>query len=216
MRLLSLNINKEITNHLEKNQLYICDKVDDISDAIYHSEVRYYNLVLIKHDNIMELKRVLKNINPRLTAPIIILENYTREKELELLKSGALTVLKGDVSNELILTKMEAIHRENFSNMFLFKQKYLIDKKENSIINKENNKKLTINGKPFSILEYLLKNRHRPAISKTELLDVLWEEPEWVVENVIEVNINIIRKNIQDTFKDNFINTVRHRGYQVI
>ncbi len=110
---------------------------------------------------------------------------------------------------------MKSIHRENFESQYTFKDKYLINKEERSISDKNNNK-LVINGKPFSILEYLIKNRHRSAISKEELLDVLWDDPEWVVRNVVEVNINIIRKGIQNTFEDNFINTVRHRGYQII
>jgi DNA-binding response OmpR family regulator len=215
MRLLSLDINSEILDYIIDNELYICDAVTEIDDAIYHSEVRYYNLILIKHNNIKYLKEILKHINPRQTAAIFLVDNISKEEEIELLKKGAIDVLKGPVSNELLLAKMKSIHRENFENQYIFKDKYLINKEERSISDKNNNK-LVINGKPFSILEYLIKNRHRSAISKEELLDVLWDDPEWVVRNVVEVNINIIRKGIQNTFEDNFINTVRHRGYQII
>lgn len=215
MRLLSLNINKKILDYIAKNELYICDNVTEIDDAIYHSEVRYYNLILIKYDNTKYLKQLLKHINPRQTAVIFLVENISKKEELDLLKKGAIDVIKTPISNELLLAKMKAIHRENFENQFTFKGKYLINKEEKSISDKNNNK-LVINGKPFSILEYLIKNRHRAAISKEELLDVLWDDPEWVVRNVVEVNINIIRKGIQNTFEDNFINTVRHRGYQIV
>ncbi|QKF82305.1 winged helix-turn-helix transcriptional regulator [Halarcobacter ebronensis] len=215
MRLLSLNINKEILNYLIENELYICDNVSEIDDAIYHSEVRYYNLILIKYDNAKTLKHILKHINPRQTAVIFIVDNITKEEELELLKKGALDVIKTPVTNELIFAKMKSIHKENFENEYTFKGKYIINKEEKSISDNKNNK-LVINGKPFSILEYLIKNRHRPAISKEEILDVLWDDPEWVVRNVVEVNINIIRKSIQNTFEENFINTVRHRGYQIV
>lgn len=215
MRLLSLNINKEVLDYLIENELYICDNVSEIDDAIYHSEVRYYNLILIKYDNAKTLKQILKHINPRQTAVIFIIENLTKSEELELLKKGALDVIKAPASNELLLVKMKSVHKENFENEYTFKGKYIINKEEKSISDNKNNK-LVINGKPFSILEYLIKNRHRPAISKEEILDVLWDDPEWVVRNVVEVNINIIRKSIQNTFEDNFINTVRHRGYQIV
>ena len=215
MRLLSLNINKEILDYIIENELYICDDVSEVDDAIYHSEVRYYNIILIKHNNFKHLKQILKHVNPRQTAVIFLVDEISKKDELELLKKGAIDVLKGDISNELLLAKMKSIHRENFENQYVFKGKYLINKEERSISDNKNNK-LVINGKPFSILEYLIKNRHRSAISKEELLDVLWDDPEWVVRNVVEVNINIIRKGIQNTFEENFINTVRHRGYQIV
>lgn len=215
MRLLSFGVKKEIIEYLEQNELYICDKVQDIHDAIYHCEVRYYNLILIQHYNTKQLAEVLKHINPRQTAVVFLNEFINNEEEIELLKKGALSIIK-DVDNErLIFARIEAIHRENFLSTFQFKGNYTINKIEKSITD-ENNNKLVINGKPFSILEYLIKNRHRSAISKEELLDVLWDEPEWVVRNVVEVNINIIRKGIQNTFQDNFINTIRHRGYQIV
>lgn len=214
MRLLSLDINENIIDYLEENDFYICDDATDIEDAIYHAEVRYYNLILIRHSNKRELKELLKKINPRQTAVICLTSDITTKDEIKLLNKGAMAVLDENVDDELLLAKMESIHRENFLNMYTFKNKYTINKEENSIYD-DNNNKLVINGKPFSILEYLIKNRHRSAISKEELLDVLWDDPEWVVRNVVEVNINIIRKGIQNTFQDNFINTIRHRGYQI-
>ena len=137
------------------------------------------------------------------------------ELERTLLISAELLGLLNDIDEDLLLAKMYSIHKENFLHEYTFNEKYIINKEENSITDMQNNK-LIINGKPFSILEYLIKNRHRAAVSKEELLDVLWDDPEWVVRNVVEVNINIIRKGIQNTFQDNFINTIRHRGYQVL
>ena len=215
MRLLSLGINEDVIDYLEENEFYICDDVLDIDDAIYHSEVRYYNLILVAHDDISKLKQLLKSINPRQTAVMFITRALSKKEEISLHNKGALCLLEEDISDEYLLAKIESIHRENFLNHYIFKDKYTINKKENSITD-DNNNKLVINGKPFNILEYLIKNRHRSAISKEELLDVLWDDPEWVVKNVVEVNINIIRKGIQNTFQDNFINTIRHRGYQIV
>jgi len=215
MRLLSLNIKENIINYLEENNFYICDDTIDIEDAIYHAEVRYYNLIIINHNNKKELKELLKKINPRQTAVICMCDSFTPKEEIKLLKNGAISVLRNDIDEDLLLAKMYSIHKENFLHEYTFNEKYIINKEENSITDMQNNK-LIINGKPFSILEYLIKNRHRAAVSKEELLDVLWDDPEWVVRNVVEVNINIIRKGIQNTFQDNFINTIRHRGYQVL
>ncbi|UTJ05563.1 winged helix-turn-helix transcriptional regulator [Arcobacter roscoffensis] len=214
MRLLSLDINRSLINKLENDELYICDRATDMEDAIYHCEVRYYNLIIIKSDSYNNLRQILKHVNPRLTAVVILSNNSEKKFEKNLLRYGALSIIKEPANNELILAKLESIHRENFQRRFMFKDKYWIDTLENSVTD-HNNNKLVMKGKPFSILMYLIKNRHRPSISKDEILDVIWDDPEWVVKNVVEVNINIIRKGIKNTFEDNFINTIRHRGYQV-
>ena len=214
MRLLSLNIKEDIIDYLQENNFYICDDTIDMEDAIYHAEVRHYNIILINHDNKSQIKELLKKINPRKTAVICLCNELSKEEEIELLNTGALYVLDENIDDDILFAKMYTIHKENFLNIYKFNEKYTINKEENAIYDEQNNK-LVINGKPFSILEYLIKNRHHSAISKEELLDVLWDDPEWVVRNVVEVNINIIRKGIQNTFQDNFINTIRHRGYQV-
>lgn len=214
MRLLSLDINRSLINKLENDELYICDRATDMEDAIYHCEVRYYNLIIIKSDSYNNLRQILKHVNPRLTAVVILTNKNEKKFEKNLLRYGALSIIKEPANNELILAKLESIHRENFQRRFMFKNKYWIDTLENSVTD-HNNNKLVMKGKPFSILMYLIKNRHRSSISKDEILDVIWDDPEWVVKNVVEVNINIIRKGIKNTFEDNFISTIRHRGYQV-
>ncbi len=215
MRLLSLDINKELINDLHEEEFYICDCAVDMEDAIYHCEVRYYNMIILKSNCYNSLRKLLRYVNPRLTAVVIITEREEVSFEKRLLKAGALSILKEPICNDLILAKLESIHRENFQSKFIFKDKYVINTLENSLTD-ENNNKLVMKGKPFSILMYLIKNRHRSSISKDEILDVIWDDPEWVVRNVVEVNINIIRKGIKNTFQDNFISTIRHRGYQVV
>eukprot|EP01029_Cantina_marsupialis_P026757 TRINITY_DN7270_c0_g1_i2.p1 TRINITY_DN7270_c0_g1~~TRINITY_DN7270_c0_g1_i2.p1 ORF type:complete len:132 (-),score=11.44 TRINITY_DN7270_c0_g1_i2:12-407(-) len=116
MRLLSLGINKEILDYIVNNELYICDNVHEVDDAVYHSEVRYYNLILIKHDHIKSLKKILKQINARQTAVVFIVDEISKKDEVELLQKGAIDVIKGPVSNELLLAKMKSIHRENFES----------------------------------------------------------------------------------------------------
>lgn len=212
MRLLSYNIDNSLITYVEKK--YIIDIAEDLEDASYHSEVRYYNLILIKENSIFACKDILKGVNSNLTAVIIITTNSSKEFELELLNLGALSIIKEPASNEFILAKIESIHRENFKKEILLKDRYKINFEDKSFNN--DHLKVYLKGKSFAILSYLIKNKHRPPISKDELLHAVWEEPEMVSDNVIEVNINIIRNNLKRAFEENFIETVRHRGYKVI
>ncbi|NVJ52187.1 MAG: response regulator transcription factor [Campylobacteraceae bacterium] len=213
MRLLSYNLNEELLEYIDEEQLYIVDIAEDISDAIYHSEVRYYNLVIVDCNNYFECKKILKNVDNRVTAVVFLVDDWSKQLEVSLLKKGAISILKKPTSNEYILAKMESIHRDNFKKELFYKGNYKADLEEKALVNDD--KKVFFKGKSFSILSYLIKNRYRSPISKDELLQANWDEPEMVSDNVIEVNINSIRNSLKKEFDENFIETVRHRGYKV-
>ncbi|WP_417327021.1 winged helix-turn-helix transcriptional regulator [Halarcobacter sp.] len=213
MRLLTYNLDEKLLEYIDEEQLYIVDIAEDISDAIYHSEVRYYNLVIVDCNNYFDCKKILRNIDNRVTAVVFLVDDWTKQLEVSLLKKGAISVLKKPTSNEYILAKMESIHRDNFKKELFYKDNYKADLEEKALVSDD--KKVVFKGKSFSILSYLIKNRYRAPISKDELLQANWDEPEMVSDNVIEVNINSIRNSLKKEFDENFIETVRHRGYKV-
>ncbi len=215
MRLLSYNIDEKIIEHLEENNLYIVDVAEDMDDAIYHSKVRYYNMIVVNSNNYYDCKDILENINCRFTAVIFICDAPSKAFQVSLLKNGAMDILNLPVTTRYLLTKIESIHRENFQENILYKDKFIVNMKDEQLFDKNENL-VNLKGKSFSILAYLLKNRHRGSISKDELLQTNWEEPEMVSDNVIEVNINLIRNALKKEFDDNFIETIRHRGYKLV
>ncbi len=57
--------------------------------------------------------------------------------------------------------------------------------------------------------------RHRDQIvSKELILDAIWEEPELVTPNVIEVAIDQIRQKMDKPLGISTIETIRRRGYR--
>ena len=100
--------------------------------------------------------------------------------------------------------------------------KYLTYEKAKKIFHEEINmidlygdNELNIRGKAYDILRYLVQNKHRPPISKDELICALWDDPEMVCQNVIEVNINQIRAKLKKNLNLDLIDTVRNRGYKL-
>lgn len=215
MRLLSWGNNEALIVDLQEKDLYICDVAEDEADAIYHAEVRYYNAILIQTDSMAVCKRFLKIINAKTCAFIVVTQNHDKEFEVQLLKQGAISVIHMPVSNELVFAKLQSIHRENFLQRFNFKDYFIIDKENKRVVDFENNA-INIKGKSFEILSYLLKNRHLPVISKDEIIGVLWDEPEMVSNNIVEVNINLIRNEIRKKFNLDIVSTIRNRGYKII
>ena len=67
----------------------------------------------------------------------------------------------------------------------------------------------------FDILVARLEARLRfGGTNKEQLLDAIWEEPELVTPNVIEVAINQIRQKMDKPLNISTIETVRRRGYR--
>ena len=72
---------------------------------------------------------------------------------------------------------------------------------------------ISLNGKTFDILAYLALRKQR-VFSKDEIINALWEEPEYVSDNTVEVAINQIRKRLKNILGFQVIHTVRRRGYK--
>jgi two-component system, OmpR family, response regulator len=214
MRLLICNIDQELTKKFEEDNLYIIDYTEDLEDALYHIQVRFYNLVLIQENTLQNCINILNDIESTSTAFVILTDNHSKEFELQVLKKGALSVLKTPISLELLMAKIESIHRDNFKRKLTYKEYFGIDQTDKEIFDPNNNE-IDIRGKAFDVLLYLVKNKHRPPISKDELIYALWEDPEMVCQNVIEVNINQIRSKLKKRLDVDIIDTVRNRGYKL-
>jgi DNA-binding response OmpR family regulator len=105
-----------------------------------------------------------------------------------------------------VLSNMRNLHGEKIDV-----GKLLID-----IANKKieyDDKIVSLNGKTFDILAFLALRKQR-VFSKDEIINALWEEPEYVSDNTVEVAINQIRKRLKSILGFQVIHTVRRRGYK--
>ena len=71
---------------------------------------------------------------------------------------------------------------------------------------------IELTAKEFKLLEYLLKNKNR-VVSRTEILENVWEINFDLGTNVIDVYINYLRKKIETRFDSKIIKTVVGMGY---
>lgn len=214
MRLLSYNIHESFIQILKQHELYICDTAEDLQDAIYHTQVRYYNAILIQENDLNVCKKFLKIIDPKYCAFLVLTSNMDKQFEIEVLKNGGIAVIHEPVCSELILAKLQSVHRENFMKRYHFKDYFILDRENKQVIDLDENR-LNIKGKSFDILSYLLKDKQFRVISKDEIIGVLWDEPEMVSNNIVEVNINLIRNEIRKKFNVDFVSTIRNRGYKI-
>jgi DNA-binding response OmpR family regulator len=64
------------------------------------------------------------------------------------------------------------------------------------------------------ILHTLMKNKET-IVSRAQLMDVLWQNDEFVDDNTLTVNINRLRKKLESVGVQDFLITRRGQGYMV-
>ncbi len=189
------------------------DLAENLGDAKYYLDIRNYDLVLLgwSQSNTTSIPMIadIKNTAHK-TSVIILSERKDRESEIDALRSGADDFIRKPLDLEIMLVRIEAKLRFGASNIIEIDD-LIINPEEEKIIYQGN--EIELKGKPFEVLTHLAMHKDQ-IVSKEQLLDAIWEEPELVTPNVIEVAINQIRQKMDKPLEITTIETVRRRGYR--
>lgn len=66
----------------------------------------------------------------------------------------------------------------------------------------------------LKILTILIKNSGS-IVSRDELMEELWQSDEFVDDNTLTVNVNRVRRKLQEAGAEGFIATKRGQGYMI-
>ena len=192
---------------------YQTDEAESLKDAQYFIGIRNYDLVLadwmLPDGDGVELIPDIKKKSQR-TAVVIISARDDLDSEIEALKTGADDYIRKPFEFDVLVARIEARLRFGGTSIIEIGD-LVIDPDEEKILYK--NREIELKGKPFEVLTHLARHRDQ-IVSKEQLLDAIWEEPELVTPNVIEVAINQIRQKMDKPLKIDTIETVRRRGYR--
>jgi two-component system OmpR family response regulator len=217
MRVLIIEDDAELSAVLSKlltEHNYQCDIAESMGDAKYYLDIRNYDLVLlgwpgtVPTNNLSVITDIKKDTHK--TSVIVISERMDKESEIEALRSGADDFIRKPLDEEILLVRIEAKLRFGASNIIEIEE-LIINPEEEKIIYQGN--EIELKGKPFEVLTHLAIHKDQ-IVSKEQLLDAIWEEPELVTPNVIEVAINQIRQKMDKPLDITTIETVRRRGYR--
>ncbi len=216
MRVLTIGFSEEFAKEVEKeiSNYFICilDSAEDIYDATNFTYFRHYELILVVDENMKyAMERFVKEIKQKKpdTKVIVITEDPKKQEEFFNLKVDDVLFDHTDQA-DLIAARVLA----NMRN--LYGTKIEVGKMTIDIAKKRieyDDKIVSLNGKTFDILVYLALRNQR-VFSKDEIINALWEEPEYVSDNTVEVAINQIRKRLKSILGFQVIHTVRRRGYK--
>lgn len=192
---------------------YQTDVAENLKDGEYYISIRNYDLVLVDwmlpDGNGLDIIPQVKNKSPR-TSLVILSARDDKDSEIEALRAGADDFIRKPFDFDVLVARIEARLRFGGSNLIEI-GKLVINPDEEKILYDE--QEIELKGKPFEVLTHLARHRDQ-IVSKEQLLDAIWEEPELVTPNVIEVAINQIRQKMDKPLNISTIETVRRRGYR--
>ena len=207
-----VTLNKTLAEGL-KEFGYQSDVVETLKDGEYYLDIRNYDLILmdwmLPDGNSVDIIPDIKRNTPK-TVVVVLSARDDNESEIEALRSGADDYIRKPFDFDVLIARIEARLRFGGSNIIEIDD-LIINPEEGKIIYKE--KEIELKGKPFEVLTHLARHRDQ-IVSKEQLLDAIWEEPELVTPNVIEVAINQIRQKMDKPLGITTIETVRRRGYR--
>jgi DNA-binding response OmpR family regulator len=73
---------------------------------------------------------------------------------------------------------------------------------------------ITLTAREFALLEYLMRRRDE-VVTKTELLDHVWDASADTDPNVVEVYVGYLRRKIDQPYGQRSLQTVRGAGYRL-
>ena len=156
---------------------------------------------------------ICREIRRKSNVPIIVVTSRNSEvDELMSMNLGADDFITKPYNTQILLARIASIIRRTYQNLdsevFEFKGlKYNMSTSEMTF----DNKKCELTKNESKILFTLMKNKER-IVSRNDLMKALWQDDEFVDDNTLTVNVNRLRKKLEENRIINFINTQRGQG----
>ena len=160
---------------------------------------------------------ICKEIRKQYNVPIIVVTSRDTEMdELISMNLGADDFITKPYNAAILLARIESIIRRVYGNnsMEIYEYNGLRYNLSTSEMEYEGNKSdLTKN--ESRILYTLIKNKGK-IVSRSELMKYLWQNDEFVDDNTLTVNINRLRKKMEEIGDNNMLTTKRGQGYILV
>ena len=160
---------------------------------------------------------ICREIRKKSNIPIIVVTSRNSEvDELMSMNLGADDFVTKPYNTQILLARISSLLRRTYQNMDLeiFEFNGLKYSMSTSEMEFDNNKvELTKN--ESRILYTLIKNKEK-IVSRNELMKSLWQNDEFVDDNTLTVNINRLRKKLEEVGAVDYLQTKRGQGYILI
>ncbi|MBU5315539.1 response regulator transcription factor [Clostridium bornimense] len=157
---------------------------------------------------------VCREIRKRSNIPIIVVTSRDSDAdELISMNLGADDFITKPYNTEILLARIASIIRRVYVSsevdLFTYKDlKYNLSTSEMSC--SEGKVELTKN--ESRILYTLIKNKEK-IVSREDIIKALWQDDEFIDDNTLTVNVNRLRKKLEEIGAKGYLQTKRGQGY---
>ena len=218
MRVLVIEDEKRLAGNIARSLReaagYAVDCSYDGEEGLYMVESNPYDLVILdlmlpRMDGMQILDRVRKSEN---AVPVLVLTaRDERESVIALLNAGADDYITKPFDLGELIARVKALIRrgKGLSSPSLKVRDLEIDTSKRRVV--KNGKFIALSAMEYRVLEYLA-HRKGAIVSKTELLEHLYDFNWERFSNVIEVYVSGLRRKLADK-NGEIIQTLRGQGY---
>lgn len=221
MKILLIEDDISTLNYIKKGLKEFGHIVDAFSNGTSGLDAAYLN----EHDVII-LDRMLPEIdgltivtklrNNKITTPVLFLSALGEvDDKVKGLKAGGDDYLTKPFSFSELIARIEALNRRQNpkSHIDILKIFDLILNKRNRKVTRSSNL-INLQPQEYKLLEVLMENSNE-VITRTMLLEKVWDLHFDPQTNIIDVHISRLRKKIDKGHKIQLLKTIRGAGYSI-
>jgi len=220
MRILIVEDDTVIGTFVEKGFLetgYAVDRVEDAETGLSLLNVNTYDLAVVDimlpgMDGLTLIESIRKKGD---TTPVLILSaRKSVDDRITGLRKGGDDYLIKPFSFSELLARVQALLRRSGMNKEVLSELTAGDLSLNLLTREvlRGEKKIDLNMREFSLLEFMMRNEGM-VLSKTMILERVWDYHFDPQTNVVDVLIHRLRNKVDRDFDTKLIHTVRGIGY---
>jgi len=220
MKVLIVEDDKKLSTFLQKGlreEQFAVDVCRNGNDAVHFAQVNDYDVIILdimlpEKDGITVCRELREK---SIATPIIMLTaKDTVADKINGLSEGADDYLTKPFSFAELLARTKALLRrsQDYKAKTLKVNDLELDPWKRTV--SRGNQEISLTGKEYALLEYLMRNKGR-IVSKSMIIEHVWDMNYEGLSNVVNVYINHLRKKIDKDFKNKLIHTIRGYGYKI-
>ena len=219
MRILIVEDEKKVANFIKKGlqqEGYAADIAQDGDEALESAMAFDYDAMvldlMLPRKSGLDVLRTIRASKPKL-AVLVLTANGSLEDKVTGFDAGADDYLIKPFAFAELSARIRALLRRGAAKDNKLKVGDLeMDTSTRQV--RRGGQAIDLKLKEYALLEFLLRNAHR-AVTRTMIVEHVWDIHFDSISNVVDVHINSLRNKIDKGFNPPLIHTVRGVGYML-
>lgn len=224
MKVLIVEDNERVSTFIKKGLTeagHTVDHADNGRDGLFFSASENYDVIIMDRmlpgniDGLGIISALRKTGN---NTPILILSALAEvDDRIKGLKSGGDDYLVKPFELGELLARLEALYRRTQSGNSESTTSLVLGELRMDLLSHKvtrNGKLISLQPREFKLLEYLLRHADQ-VVTRTMLLENVWDYHFDPQTNVVDVHISKLRQKIDAGFSQPLLRTIRSAGYML-